>query len=142
MRKDKMIGKLIALECYRTKDRQLWELDELELAVLLVVTIIKQIKENGNMKFEIKCSCGMNIAAELARTEQENGDAAVLPIIATKDNGIQGVMVQTSEKAIEVTCTNTNCNESVRFLLEPEQMVEESPNPDWKNVSLIDQEGE
>ncbi|MEC5241166.1 hypothetical protein P9C03_28125 [Bacillus mycoides] len=140
MRKEKLIGKLIALECYRTKDRQLWELDELELAVLLVITIIKQLKETGIMKFEIKCKCGMNVAAELDRAEQENGNAAVLPIIATKDNGIQGVMVQTKEKEIQVTCTN--CNESARFLLEPEERVEESPNLDWTNVSLIDQEGE
>lgn len=135
-----MIGKLIALECYRTKDRQLWELDELELAVLLVITIIKRLKENGSMKFEILCNCGMNIAAELDRSEQENGNAAVLPIITTKDNGIQGVMVQTTEKEIQVTCTN--CNESARFLLEPEKRVEESPILEWSKVSLVSQEGE
>ncbi|WP_426952826.1 hypothetical protein [Bacillus mycoides] len=91
------------------------------------------------MKFEIKCTCGMNVAAELDRAEQENVDAAVLPIIATKDNGIQGVMVQTKEKEIQVTCTN--CNESARFLLEPEERVEESPILDWSNVSLVSQEG-
>lgn len=135
-----MIGKLIALECYRTKDRQLWELDELELAVLLVITIIKRLKENGSMKFEILCNCGMNIAAELDRLEQEKGNAAVLPIITTKDNGIQGVMVQTTEKEIQVTCTN--CNESARFLLEPEKRVEESPILEWSKVSLVSKEGE
>ncbi|EOP79348.1 hypothetical protein IGM_06327 [Bacillus cereus HuB4-4] len=92
------------------------------------------------MKFEILCNCGMNIAAELDRSEQENGNAAVLPIITTKDNGIQGVMVQTTEKEIQVTCTN--CNESARFLLEPEKRVEESPILEWSKVSLVSQEGE
>lgn len=40
------------------------ELDELELAVLLVITIIKRLKENGIMKFEILCNCGMDVVAE------------------------------------------------------------------------------
>ncbi|AQY42346.1 hypothetical protein P4V72_18365 [Bacillus thuringiensis] len=92
------------------------------------------------MKFEILCNCGMNIAAELDRSEQEMGNAAVLPIIATKENGIQGVMVQANEKEIQVTCTN--CNESARFLLEPEERVEESPILNWSNISLGSQEGE
>ncbi|HHB1876749.1 TPA: hypothetical protein ACOQ44_005411 [Bacillus cereus] len=92
------------------------------------------------MKIEILCNCGMNIVAELNRAEQEMESAAVLPIIATKDNGIQGVMVQTTEKEIQVTCTN--CNESARFLLEAEERVEESPILDWSNVSLASQEGE
>lgn len=69
------------------------------------------------MKFEILCNCGMNIAVELDRAKQEMGNAAVLPIIATKENGIQGVMVQANEKEIQITCTN--CNESARFLLQP-----------------------
>ncbi|WP_336950394.1 hypothetical protein [Bacillus cereus] len=88
------------------------------------------------MKLGIECKCGMNIAAE---SEQETENATVLPIIATKDNGIQGVMVQTTEKEIQVTCTN--CNESARFLLEPEERAEESPLLDWENVSLVGQEG-
>ncbi|MEB4819657.1 hypothetical protein [Bacillus thuringiensis] len=92
------------------------------------------------MKFEILCNCGMDIAAELDRAEQEKGNAAVLPIIATKENGIQGVMVQANEKEIQVTCTN--CNEAARFLLEPEERVVESPILDWSNVSLVNQEGE
>ncbi|MEB9421061.1 hypothetical protein P4J12_22385 [Bacillus cereus] len=87
------------------------------------------------MKFEILCNCGMNVVAE-----QEKGNAAVLPIIATKENGIQGVIVQTTEKEIQVTCTN--CNESARFLLEPEKRVEESPILEWSKVSLVSQEGE
>lgn len=92
------------------------------------------------MKFEIKCKCGMNVAAELDRAEQENGDAVVLPIIATKENGIQGVMVQTNEKEIQVACTN--CNASARFLLQPEERVGESPILEWSNFSLVSQEGE
>ncbi|MBG9467700.1 hypothetical protein ABE55_14295 [Bacillus thuringiensis] len=92
------------------------------------------------MKFEILCNCGMNVVAELDKTEQEMGNAAVLPIITTKDNGIQGVMVQTTEKEIQVTCTN--CNESARFLLEPEKRVEESPILEWSKVSLVSQEEE
>lgn len=92
------------------------------------------------MKFEILCNCGMNVAAELDRAEQEMGNAAVLPIIATKENGIQGVMVQTNEKEIHVTCTN--CNESARFLLQPEERVAESPIFEWSNVSLVSKEGE
>lgn len=92
------------------------------------------------MKFEILCNCGMNVAAESDRAEQEMGNAAVLPIIATKENGIQGVMVQTTEKAIQVTCTN--CKESARFLLEPEKRVEESSILEWSKASLVSQEGE
>lgn len=92
------------------------------------------------MKFEILCDCGMNVAAELDRAEQEMGNAAVLLIIATKENGIQGVMVQTNEKEIQVTCTN--CNESARFLLQPEERVAESPILEWSNVSLVSKEGE
>jgi hypothetical protein len=92
------------------------------------------------MKFEILCNCGMNVAAELNRAEQERGNAAVLPIIATRENGIQGVMVQTTEKEIQITCTN--CNESARFLLQPEEQVAESPILEWSNVSLVSKEGE
>ncbi|PGB56877.1 hypothetical protein [Bacillus anthracis] len=92
------------------------------------------------MKFEILCNCGMNVAAELDRAEQEMGNAAVLPIIATKENGIQGVMLQTNEEEIKVTCTN--CNESARFLLQPEERVAKSPILEWSNVSLVSKEGE
>ncbi|PFS93660.1 hypothetical protein [Bacillus thuringiensis] len=89
------------------------------------------------MKLGIECKCGMNIAAE---SEQETENATVLPIIAKKDNGIQGVMVQTTEQEIRVTCTN--CNETARFLLEPEKRVEESSILEWSKVSLVSQEGE
>ncbi|MFY0127894.1 hypothetical protein [Bacillus cytotoxicus] len=44
MKKQELIDLLIELECYRTEDRQLWELDELELAVLLIVTIMNRRK--------------------------------------------------------------------------------------------------
>ncbi|MGE7885371.1 hypothetical protein [Bacillus cereus] len=44
------------------------------------------------MKLEVTCSCGMNVASSLHAVELENESTAerVLPIIATKDNGIQG----------------------------------------------------
>ncbi|MEC2951314.1 hypothetical protein P9Z50_26065, partial [Bacillus cereus] len=61
MEKQKIINQLIDLKCYRLRDRQLWELDELELTVLLIVTIIKQLKGINTMRFEIKCLCGMNV---------------------------------------------------------------------------------
>ncbi|QIW21212.1 hypothetical protein EVG22_23515 [Bacillus thuringiensis serovar andalousiensis] len=126
MRKEKLISRLINLECYRTKDRQLWELDELELTVLLAVTIIKQLKGIGIMKLEIKCSCGMNVSASLNEVELENEHTSkmVLPIIATEDNGIDGILVNTEEKAILVKCTN--CDKSVSFLLEPELIAEDA----------------
>lgn len=139
-----MINRLIDSKCYRLKDRQLWELDELELTVLLIVTTIKQLKGINNMKFEIKCSCGMNVLASLVEKEFENEApvTTVLPIIATEDNGIGGIMVNAEEKAIHVKCTN--CNKTARFLLEIPLEVdnsEEVPEMDWSKVSFAEQEG-
>lgn len=143
MEKQKIINRLIDLKCYRLRDRQLWELDELELTVLLIVTTIKQLKGINNMRFEIKCLCGMNILASLVEKEFENEGpvTSVLPIIATEDNGIGGIMVSAEEKAIHVKCTN--CNKTVRFLLEvPLEMVnQEETEMDWSKVSFAEQEG-
>ncbi len=96
------------------------------------------------MKFEIKCLCGMNILASLVEKEFDNEDpvTSVLPIIATEDNGIGGIMVSAEEKAIHVKCTN--CNKTARFLLEiPLEMVnqEEIAEMDWSKVSFAEQEG-
>ncbi|WP_144499449.1 hypothetical protein [Bacillus sp. FDAARGOS_235] len=68
----------------------MWELDELELTVLLVETVIKQLKEIRTMKLEVTCSCGMNVAAGLHAVvlENESTSERVLSIIATKDNGV------------------------------------------------------
>ncbi|MCU5095021.1 hypothetical protein [Bacillus wiedmannii] len=96
------------------------------------------------MKFEIKCSCGMNVLANLVEKEFENEGpvTTVLPIIATEDNGIGGIMVNAENKAIQVKCTN--CNKTVRFLLEiPLEMnnPEEAKEMDWSKVSFFEQEG-
>ncbi|MED1384051.1 hypothetical protein [Bacillus mycoides] len=96
------------------------------------------------MKFEIQCSCGMNVLANLVEKEFENEGpvTTVLPIIATEDNGIGGIMVNAEEKAIHVKCTN--CNKTARFLLEiPLEMVatEEAGEMDWSKVSFAGQEG-
>lgn len=95
------------------------------------------------MRFEIKCLCGMNILASLVEKEFENEGpvTSVLPIIATEDNGIGGIMVSAEEKAIHVKCTN--CNKTVRFLLEvPLEMVnQEETEMDWSKVSFAEQEG-
>lgn len=144
MQKQQIINRLIDLKCYRLRDRQLWELDELELMVLLIVTTIKQLKGLNNMRFEIKCLCGMNILASLVEKEFENEGpvTSVLPIIATEGNGIGGIMVSAEEKAIRVKCTN--CNKTARFLLEmPLEMVnqEEKAEMDWSKVSFAEQEG-
>ncbi|MDO6633471.1 hypothetical protein [Bacillus thuringiensis] len=96
------------------------------------------------MRFEIKCLCGMNILASLVEKEFENEGpvTSVLPIIATEDNGIGGIMVSAEEKAIHVKCTN--CNKTAHFLLEmPLEMVnqEETTEMDWSKVSFAEQEG-
>lgn len=96
------------------------------------------------MKFKITCLCGMNILASLVEEEVENEDpvTSVLPIIATEENGIGGIMVSAEEKAIHVKCTN--CNKTARFLLEmPLEMVnqEEKAEMDWSKVSFAEQEG-
>gem|GEM_PF-2621004 len=145
MQKQKIINRLIDLKCYRTKDRQLWELDELELTVLLIVTTIKQIKGINNMKFEIKYSCGMNVLANLVEKEFENEGpvTTVLPIIATEDNGIGGIMVNAEEKAIRVKCTN--CNKTAQFLLEIPLEIDDLAEErvmDWSDISFAEQEGE
>ncbi|HDX9512051.1 TPA: hypothetical protein ROY06_005424 [Bacillus cereus] len=144
MEKQRIINRLIDLKCYRLRDRQLWELDELELTVLLIVTTIKQLKGINTMRFEIKCLCGMNILASLVEKEFENEGpvTSVLPIIATEDNGIGGIMVSAEEKAIHVKCTN--CNKTARFLLEvPLEMInqEGTAEMDWSKVSFVGQEG-
>ncbi|WP_249276370.1 hypothetical protein [Bacillus thuringiensis] len=89
MEKQRIINRLIDLKCYRLRDRQLWELDELELTVLLIVTNIKQLKGINNMKFEITCLCGMNILASLVEKEFENEGpvTSVLPIRGLCSNG-------------------------------------------------------
>ncbi|MDA2536817.1 hypothetical protein PDQ37_25445 [Bacillus cereus] len=67
------------------------------------------------MRFEIKCLCGMNILASLVEKEFENEGpvTSVLPIIATEDNGIGGIMVS----------------------------AEETAEMDWSKVSFVGQEG-
>ncbi|MGR5965304.1 hypothetical protein ACT7DB_17600 [Bacillus cereus] len=96
------------------------------------------------MKLEITCLCGMNILASLVEKEFENEGpvTSVLPIIATEDNGIGGIMVSAEEKAIHVKCTNYN--KTARFLLEvPLEMInqEETAEMDWSKVSFVGQEG-
>ncbi|MCU5352469.1 hypothetical protein OCA07_19765 [Bacillus cereus] len=96
------------------------------------------------MKLKITCLCGMNILASLVEKEFENEGpvTSVLPIIATEDNGIGGIMVSAEEKAIHVKCTN--CNKTARFLLEiPLEMInqEEATEMDWSKVSFAKQEG-
>ncbi|MCU5435806.1 hypothetical protein ABR776_27190 [Bacillus cereus] len=96
------------------------------------------------MKFEIQCSCGMNVMANLVEKEFENDGmvTTVLPIIATEDNGIGGIMVNTDNKAIQVKCTN--CNKTARFLLEMPLEIndpEAAKEMDWSKVSFFEQEG-
>jgi len=109
------------------------------------VTTIKQIKGINNMKFEIKYSCGMNVLANLVEKEFENEGpvTTVLPIIATEDNGIGGIMVNAEEKAIRVKCTN--CNKTAQFLLEIPLEIDDLAEErvmDWSDISFAEQEGE
>ncbi|MCU5514397.1 hypothetical protein OCF62_07410 [Bacillus wiedmannii] len=96
------------------------------------------------MKFEIQCSCGMNVMANLVEKEFENDGTVttVLPIIATEDNGIGGIMVNADNKAIQVKCTN--CNKTARFLLEMPLEIndpEAATEMDWSKISFFEQEG-
>ncbi|KEK17236.1 hypothetical protein BAMA_16210 [Bacillus manliponensis] len=103
MYKQDLINRLIRFGVYRTDKRHLYELSEKELAILIVTSIIKRLKDIKVCPFLDLCSCiTRNQCKEL---EKESGIQTVRKLfdVSVQDNNVV------------VRCSK--CDNAIRFLL-------------------------